>query len=173
MLFVMQMSAQDAVTTAGSSSAAKNFFDRYPVSTRSLQDYLRSAPPADALKALFDGVFDGDVGSSNVGPYTVDNPSATTVPELGTVGCILGYTGAKMAKSDLYLPDSKREWPTMHCDEPFIKDPSTVAFAWDPLFYGAGCVPNDSCERREPCPAGTTVGGASLQLTAPIQEICS
>lgn len=133
-------------------SAARKFFHQYPASSRSLQDYLRSAPPAVALEALLDGVFDGDASKSGLGPYIVDRPEASTVPDLGTVGCVVGY------KSQVDAQTLRRQRPTMVCDELPVSDPSTVEWAFGPTFYGQGCVPNDTCERAEPCADGNSDG---------------
>ena len=143
-----------------STSAARHFYGQYPASFRSMQDYLRSAPPAAALEALFAGVFDGDASTSGLSPYIVDQPDATTVPDLGLVGCVLGYKSKVAEQTDQSEMDSsslpsslgrRRQWPAMHCDEPWVSDPITTAWAEEPTFYGTGCVPNDSCERQEPC----------------------
>ena len=133
-------------------SAARTFFGQYPASIRSLQDYLRSAPPEAALEALLNGVFDGDSSKSGLGPYIVDRPDASTVPDLGTVGCVVGY------KSQVDAETLLRQRPTMVCDELPVSDPSTVEWAFAPTFYGHGCVPNDTCERSEPCDDGDSDG---------------
>jgi hypothetical protein len=148
----LSLSGGGGANAVGAAVAA-DFFSRYPTTTTSVQDYLRAAPPEATLNALFGGAFD-----SGLLRYTVDRPDATSAPDLGTVGCALGYKGCDMQRhysgsaTGQEMLTSTLAWPAMHCDEPYVSDPTTTAWADSPDFYGNGCVPNDSCERRQPCP---------------------
>ena len=110
-----------------------------------VSDFLGGGTIEEAFEAFLAGKFSnaGEGGGGTLARYIVENVSATTVRELGNIGCRLGYTG-RPSMDCRQVSREKDGGRTESAKAILSKEAATE-------FVGSGCVPSDSCRSSMPC----------------------
>lgn len=137
-----------------------DFQEAHPANPATVSDFLGGGTIEEAFDAFLAGVFSNtSEGGGTLARFIVENAAATTVGELGNIGCRLGYTGR----------------PTMDCAQAPVRshkndgDSSESAAGISSTdgvmeFSGSGCAPSDSCKSLTPC--DDTYGEQRVQCDA-------
>ena len=121
------------------------FQKRHPPQPSTVSDFLGGGTIEEAFDAFLAGSFSNasDSADGTLARFIVDNATATTVRELGNIGCRLGYTGRP--SMDCRQVSRKKDDGRVEAAK---ANPATEVVA---EFVGSGCVPSDSCRSLMPC----------------------